>query len=124
MLGESFNTILRDGVIETQVVKNAVVELNDALENTEKVVELSEGILRPILVDMREIKSISKEARDHFSMKGRKPNVSAVALVVKSPVSKMIGNFFINFSSPAVPTKLFTSFDSGLEWTKKYRSHG
>jgi len=115
-----FYTSLEEGAyILTRVKPGSEIQLQDAKDNTTAVIKISSGIAYPILVDLREIKSISKDARNHFSMRGRKPNVSAVAMLVKSPVSRIIGNFFIGFNRPVVPTRLFSVEKSAITWVKK-----
>lgn len=114
-----YTSLEEDGYIRTRVKPGAEIRLQDAKENTAAVVKISGGSCFPLLVDMREIKSISKEARDHFSMRGRKPQVTAIAMLVKSPIGPVIGNFFIGFSRPVVPTRLFNSEKKALAWLKK-----
>lgn len=117
-------TIDSHGFILTIVAKGAEVQVEDAKWNTEKVIQVSGGSNFPILVDLREIKSISKEARDHFSMRGRKPHVTAIAMLVSSPVSSVIGNFFLGLNKPVVPTRLFTKEKDAILWMKKYTETG
>jgi hypothetical protein len=115
-----FHTILDErGFVYTRVSPGAEIQLQDAKENTAKVIEVSKGANYPILVNLKEIKSISKEARDHFSMRGRKPNVTAIAMLVASPLSRIIGNFFLGLNRPTVPTRLFTSDDEAIQWMKR-----
>jgi hypothetical protein len=104
------------GFIRTVVKPGSVIELKDAQENTEAVIRISGGSNFPILVNLTEIKYISKEARDHFSMRGRKPNVICIAMVVNKPVSMIVGNFFLGLNKPTVPTKLFVSEKSAEKW--------
>lgn len=115
-----FTTWLQDGVCRTKVKQAAIIELSDAIENSKTVTELSAGEIYPLLVDLREINSIAKEARDHFSMKGRKPGVLAIAMLVKSPVSSIVGNFFLGLNKPTVPTHLFTSETKALQWLEEF----
>lgn len=109
-----------DGICYTVVKPNVVVELQDAIENSSSVKEVSEDTIYPILINLKQIKSISKEARDHFSMKNRTPGVSAIAMLVKSPVSRIIGNFFIGMNRSVVPTKLFTDESEAVSWLKQF----
>jgi hypothetical protein len=115
-----FHTILDErGFVYTRVAPGSEIQLQDAKENTAKVIEVSKGANYPILVNLKEIKSISKEARDHFSMRGRKPNVTAIAMLVASPLSRIIGNFFLGLNRPTVPTKMFTSEEDAIHWMKR-----
>ena len=112
------------GFVHTRVRPGAEIQVNDAKENTLKVIAVSGGSNYPILVDLREIKSISKEARDHFSMRGRKPNVTAIAMLVSSPLSRIIGNFFLGLNRPTVPTRMFASEEDGIAWMKRNTETG
>ena len=118
-----FTTWLQGGVCYTKVKPTAVIELSDAVENSQAVAELSAGEIYPMLVDLRGINSITKEARDHFSMKGRKPGILAIAMLIRSPVSSIIGNFFLGLNKSAVPTYLFTSEAKALQWLENFVSN-
>ena len=116
----AFTTWLEeDKICYTVVRPNAVVELQDAKENTIAIKKISGDEIYPILVNLKLINSISKEARDHFSMRNRTPGVSAIAMLIKSPGSRIIGNFFLGLNKPVVPTKLFTQKEKAIEWLKK-----
>lgn len=118
---EAFSTWLgSDGVLRTIVKPQAEITYKEALENTEAVKTASGDRTRPLMVDTRAIKSITKEARDHFAMKNRKPGVSAIGVLISSPVSKIIGNFFLGLNKPAVPTRLFTRETEAISWLKKF----
>lgn len=108
-----------DGICYTVVKPNAIVNLQDAQENSCSVKEISEGTIYPLLVNLMEINSISKEARDHFSMQNRTPGVSAIAMLIRSPVSRIIGNFFLGMNRSVVPTKLFTDESEAVSWLKQ-----
>lgn len=112
-----------DRICYTVVKPNVVVELQDAIENSSSVKEVSGDTIYPLLVNLKEIKSISKEARDHFSMKNRTPGVNAIAMLVRSPVSRIIGNFFIGMNRSVVPTKLFTDESEAVSWLKQFALH-
>lgn len=107
-----------DKICCTEVKPGAVIFLDDAIENSEMVKRISNEEIYPLLVDMRNIKSIDKAARDYFSMRQRVPGVKAIGMLVKSPVSKVVGNFFLGLNRPIVPTQLFTSEKKALDWLK------
>jgi hypothetical protein len=117
-------TLDKRGFIISKVRPGSEIGLNEAKGNTQAVIDISGGSNYPIFVDIREIKSISKEARDHFSMRGRKPNVTAIAMLVSSPLSRIIGNFFLGLNKPTVPTKMFTSEPDAISWMIRYTETG
>ncbi len=110
----------KDGIARTVVKSNMEVGLKEAKENTEAVNAIYKGKQFPLLIDSRNIKSISKEARDHFSLRNRESVVNAFAIIIYSPLSRIIGNFFMGLNKPRVPARLFTNEEEALAWLKKY----
>jgi hypothetical protein len=74
---------------------------------------------RPFLIDMRQIHSMDREARNCFRSRSRGP---ALALIVESPLSRTIGNFALGLSKMSMPTRLFTSPAEALRWLKGFVS--
>jgi len=109
-----------DGIARTIVKGNMEIGIKEALENTKAVSSLAEGNKFPLLVDSRNIQYITKEARDHFSMRNRESVVNAMAILIQSPLSRIIGNFFMGLNKPRVPARLFTEEEEALLWLKKY----
>lgn len=115
-----FHTWLgNDGIMYTVGKENAEVNLEDAKENTRIIEEYYYGKKFPLFVDGRNVKSISKEARDHFSLKGRESVINCFAMIVSSPLSRIIANFFIGINRPTVPVKMFDDEKKAVEWLKK-----
>ncbi len=105
-----------DGIARTKVKPHAEIILEDAKLNSEAVNSFENVESYPLLIDTTEIKSITKEARDYFSMKGRTSKVVAFAIIIKSPLSKIIANFFMGLNKPRVPLKIFNDIDKAEEW--------
>ena len=105
-----------DGICRTKVKQGAKVTIVEALENSKAVLSLAGDSKFPLVVDSRGIHSITKQARDHFSMNNRPSKVNAIALIIGSPVSVVIGNFFMGLSKSRVPVKLFTSPEEAINW--------
>ncbi len=70
----------------------------------------------PFLADVRKVKTITKEARSAFAEGDGIKLMPACALLVDSPVNRLLGNFFLSVSKPKVPTKLFTSKEEAMTW--------
>lgn len=109
-----------DGIGRTIVKGHMDIGIKEALENTAAVSSLFKEKKFPLLIDSRDIKYINKEARDHFSMRNRESVVNAMAILIQSPLSRIIGNFFMGLNKPRVPARLFTSEDEALQWLKKH----
>ena len=74
----------------------------------------------PMLVDVRTVSAIDREARAHLAgPEGARIN-SAVALLVGSPLSQAIGNFFLGLNKPLIPCRLFTTEPEALAWLRGF----
>jgi hypothetical protein len=94
--------------------------LEDAQANIAAATTLNAGKRRPKLVDMRSVPKIDREARAYYSGEEAARFTSAIALLVGSPVTQVIANFFISINQPPVPTKLFTSEAEAVMWLKNF----
>ena len=109
-----------DGIVRTKVKPLAEVTIKESLENSHAVNSYKTPKKYPLLIDARNIKSISKEARDNFSIKNRDTNINSFAVIIESPLSKIIGNFFMDLNKPSVPARLFNSEEDAVVWLKQY----
>lgn len=73
-----------------------------------------------MLIDMRQLTSMSKEARTYYADDNSAKGRVAIALLIDSYFSKIMANFYISYSKPPYPVKLFTSKQEAIEWLKGY----
>jgi len=73
----------------------------------------------PMLCDLTNVVNMTRECRAHFAGKEHAEIFTKCALIINSPLSKIIGNFFLGANKPLRPTKLFTNKEEGLEWLRK-----
>ncbi len=104
------------GFVMARVDHGCEMNGDDARAAFDATSSVAAGRRRPVLVDLRGIRSQTREARDFFSNQGVASEVVAVALLVASPVSKVIGNFFLRLRLQPVPTQLFGDEQSAVEW--------
>ncbi len=90
--------------------------LDDAKENVVVIYELSGNRRSPVLVDSRGVRWQTREAREYFVGPEAAEATSAVALLVGTPVSRVLGNFFLRFEKHRFPTALFSDEDSAVRW--------
>ena len=112
-----------DGIVRVVVNDKARQTFADANETIRAI----GGILKknnfektPCYVDLSNNASIEKGARDHYSGKESAEVLSALALIINSPVSKVIGNFFFGINKTEFSTQLFTGGDDAMAWLKGY----
>ncbi len=109
-----------DGICRIIHAPGAEVRLQDAQETMVAYLKLNDGERLPLFIDTKTMKSISREARHFYAGEEAAKCASAVALIVGTPVSKVLGNFYLGLSNPHLPSRLFTSEDEALEWLKGY----
>jgi hypothetical protein len=109
-----------DGIIRMVDLPGTEEALEDAVENVKTVWNVSEGKKRPVLIDIRGLKSITREARQYYASGETARFGRAIGLVIGSPMTRVIGNFFFQLNRPALPLKLFTSEEKALEWLKGF----
>jgi hypothetical protein len=73
-----------------------------------------------LLVNLGKATSMTREARAYMSERNSPANTNmAVALVTGSPVSRILGNFFIGFNRPQRPVRLFGSEGDAAQWLRE-----
>lgn len=109
-----------DGICRTKTKPQAEITLKEAMENSLAVSSFYKDKKFPLLVDARNVKTMAKEARKHFSTNGRETKITSMAIMVTSPLSRVIGNFFMGMNKPLVPARLFDDEDEAVDWLKNY----
>jgi len=109
-----------DGIARVIHVPDAEVTLEDAQETMVAYLKVSKNKKRPLLVDTKTMKAFARAARKYFAGKEAAKVASAVALIVGTPVSRVLGNFYLGLSNPHLPTRLFSSEGEALEWLRGY----
>ncbi len=112
-------SLLDDGIVKAICITGDET-IEKARELIETIKKITENKTSPLLVDMRQQKSISREARQFYSRKETMDTVTALALIVESAISKVLANFFLGLNKPPYPTRLFTVEAEAIEWLKGY----
>ena len=109
-----------DGIVIT-IGKSESQDTDIARENMLYTKKVTGGKPRPLLVDITKVRSMSKGAREEYVKQQEELIITAVALLTRSGVGKMIGNIFISLNKPNVPVKLFTDPGKAYEWLMGHR---
>lgn len=109
-----------DGIVYVTAKPGVEMDLADAEETIQKVGLICNGVVRPVLVDMSDLKSISREARSYFAGPDTAKVEAATALLTRSPLNKVMGNFFLRLHKPLIPTRLFSSEVEAVEWLRTF----
>lgn len=112
--------LIEDGFIRYNVLPGVEVTLEDTKEYVRIPTELTKGKKLLNLTDLREVKSITREARDYLAGEEATKITTACALLISSPLSKVVGNIFLGLNRPTYPTKLFTSEEKAIAWLREF----
>lgn len=94
-------------------------DLDIAKQCVEQRIEFSKGISYPACVFIKNIRSADKEVRKYFAKEGN-VLIKAGAIIIESPLSEALGNFFIHISKPNVPARLFTDKKEAEKWLREF----
>ena len=109
------NNIIR---INTEQGANVVLEDVEAVKAACLKVRVHNK--HPILSDVRGLKSVTQEARKKSADESIEEYTSAFGILVDSPITQIMGNFFVNFTKPPFPTKMFFNENKAIAWLKQY----
>ncbi len=116
---DSENEIVWGELFAHQVTKEHAKEDVDAQERIRD--SLNKEKTR-VLIDVTAVTEISKEARDYFANERTASIQRATAMLTRSPVSRVIGNFFMGLNKPISPTRLFTDPQKAIKWLQTFSS--
>jgi hypothetical protein len=113
-------TIWREGnVLCCRYADNLHLSIEIARTIVENRIFYSKGQSYPVLVDMRGIKSTTREARSYMATVGA-TLVTAGALITGSYLNRALGNLFLTIDKPPIPTRLFNSEASARKWLEQF----
>ncbi len=93
--------------------------IEDAIENINCGKDVARGKAYPAIIDIRKSKFVSAEARNLY-ISEENSTIKICALLVGSPVSRILGNFFIGLNKTSFPTKIFTKETLAIEWLERH----
>jgi hypothetical protein len=113
---------LDDGIMRVRIRDGASQRPSDARENLSVALNETKGLRRPMLVDITRCEPLEAETRHVYSGQPLVEGFTALALLIEaSPLGRMIGNVYLRVARPGIPTQLFTSESSALEWLETHR---
>lgn len=111
-------TLDADGIVVLRFKPGQVMRL----ENTRRVMEAHReaagGQARPALADLRLMGGGTFAARSAVASEEMSRVISRMALLVQSPATRMMGNFFLRVSQPPFLTRMFTDEQAARRWLR------
>jgi hypothetical protein len=107
-----------EGIAHVVYPTGARIGLAQAHAEIDAVASLGQGSQLPAVVDMSGVRSVDRPARALYSGEKAKNTYLAVALVTNSPVSRVLGNFFLGLNKPSMPVRLFDREVDAVTWLR------
>jgi hypothetical protein len=107
------------GIVYFVYKENASIDLQAAKQIVEDRIRFQKQVDFPIYCDIRGMKRADKAARDFLAKEGSS-YTKGVAIIVDSPMTKIIGNFYLGLNKPTTPTKMFTDKEEALEYLSQF----
>lgn len=115
-----FESVNDSGIIVSTLKESVVITLEIAKKIREARISIWGDKFMPIITNVNGLGSIEDAARDYFASAESMKLLSSIAIVTNKKIQVQTMNFFILFSKPAVPTRLFTNFEEALKWSKNF----
>lgn len=114
----SFTVVLReDGILAYYPTAGLVLDRHIAMQVLDLGLQLVDSP-KPALVLIQDVARVHREARALFASEAYLRLSSQTALVVGSPVSRVIGSFFIGLNRLKYPCKIFDDPEPAVAWLR------
>ena len=113
---------LTNGMLLVRIRAGAHQRPSDARENLGVAMNETQGVRRPMLIDITKCDPLDAETRHVYSGQPLVDGFTALALLIEaSPLGRMVGNVYLRVARPGIPTQLFTSEASAIEWLRGHQ---
>ncbi len=118
---EYVKIFIQDGIIKVFYKPDSVISLSNAQYMVKERLRICHDKTYPLYADIRGLKYMSKEARDYIKQGDGVKGVNSFAALLNNSVQAILGNYFLKFSPPLFPSKLFTDEEKALQWLAKFK---
>ena len=102
-----------EGVLHLVWKPGTVLVADDVHAAMAKVNQVADGAEYPMLIDITNTQSVTRQARSVFSVRCA---ASRIALLGSNPVNRVIANFAMARRTLPCPTRFFTSRHEAMYW--------
>lgn len=117
---EHIQVWLEEGILFFIYQPELKISLTIARQTVQDRLKVSNGVTRPVIADIRNLKHVDDDARDYLASKEAGVNINSLAVVTNTPIQNLFANFYLKLSRPPMPTQLFTDREKALRWLKLY----
>lgn len=107
-----------DGILRFRAIPGVEHDEEGALDNLSELRQLASGKLRPVLIDLREVGVVAREARQAYA--NLADFAAAQGLLVGSAFTRIVGSVFLRVNRPQQPARMFTVEEEAVQWLKGF----
>jgi len=111
---------LQDGLLIATYKRRLKINLSIARQVVKSRLSFTGNRLIPVLILSEGQVTMDKEARDFLASSEGTKGLSAAAMVLKNSFDWALGSFFLHLRKPAMPTRVFTRYDSAIKWLRNF----
>lgn len=104
------------GVLRAVTEQQAEISLDEALEFVEAARQTIGSRARPLLLDLRGLRTITRSARSYWISRDTRGIATCMAIVVERGPSRVVGHFLLGLDDEDHPVRLFATTAQALAW--------
>ena len=118
-IDSEFSIKLEDGILYVDFfIEHGTYDVVD--RSIKKKIEMLRGRSFPVVSDMRNVKTSTRESRQRMSEPDAAIGVKAVAVIINSRIQKVMFNFFSAINKRPAPAKVFSNKEEAVNWAQKF----
>ena len=109
-----------DGIVQIYFGDDVELDIKESTDIVNAIGVLTEGKKVLVLNIAGKNTTATGAARNHSASEDGLKFTIADAFVSTSLAQKLLGNFYMNFHKPSVPTRLFDNVEAATDWLKSH----
>lgn len=116
-----YSVYIKEGIIFCVYHKSDLIVDIEVMKNViKRRIEIADGKSYPILIDARDVKYWTLEARKYGLSNEAHKNAIAYATLLNSSIARTIVNWALKIFPVPMPNKLFNNDEEALRWLKQF----
>lgn len=114
-------TIREDDIVVFDLSEDQKISVQDVKDMTDVIGKWGKGKKYYNLILMPDLGNIPFDVRQYTASEERSRYSKADAFVISSIAMQVIGNFYLQFHKPFLPTRIFNDEQAALDWLSLLR---
>lgn len=111
---------IKDNILIVSYRKDLIINLDVAQKIVLQRHSFTRGQKMAAIIFSQGVTSIDKPAREYLASSKGTEGLSASAIIVNSPFSRFLGNFFLKVNKASIPVKLFSNISLAEKWIQPF----